>query len=82
MFCVLQIRVDGPPYGGAQYETITVVKDGSPILRDMAFSLDRNYIYVMSERQVGVRTPLIAPRTKHLSLSQRTFKCQQTCVCV
>ncbi|XP_008317315.1 plexin-A2 [Cynoglossus semilaevis] len=47
-----KIRVDGPPYGGAQYETITVVKDGSPILRDMAFSLDRNYIYVMSERQV------------------------------
>uniref|UniRef100_A0AAQ4P8Z9 Plexin-A2 n=1 Tax=Gasterosteus aculeatus aculeatus TaxID=481459 RepID=A0AAQ4P8Z9_GASAC len=26
--------------------------DGSPVLRDMAFSLDRNYLYVMSERQV------------------------------
>uniref|UniRef100_A0A672GQC0 Plexin A2 n=1 Tax=Salarias fasciatus TaxID=181472 RepID=A0A672GQC0_SALFA len=47
-----KIRVDGPPHGGVQYETISVVKDGSPILRDMAFSLDRNYLYVMSERQV------------------------------
>lgn len=55
MFLVLfQIRVDGPPHGGVQYETISVIKDGSPILRDMAFSLDRNYLYVMSERQVGV----------------------------
>nr|XP_040049193.1 plexin-A2 isoform X2 [Gasterosteus aculeatus aculeatus] len=47
-----KIRVDGPPHGGVQYETITVIKDGSPVLRDMAFSLDRNYLYVMSERQV------------------------------
>uniref|UniRef100_A0A8C7I4J0 Plexin A2 n=1 Tax=Oncorhynchus kisutch TaxID=8019 RepID=A0A8C7I4J0_ONCKI len=29
-----------------------VIKDGSPILRDMAFSLDHNYLYVMSEKQV------------------------------
>ncbi|XP_053279961.1 LOW QUALITY PROTEIN: plexin-A2 [Pleuronectes platessa] len=47
-----KIRVDGPPHGGVQYETISVIKDGGPILRDMAFSLDRNYLYVMSERQV------------------------------
>uniref|UniRef100_A0A8D3DEH6 Plexin-A2 n=1 Tax=Scophthalmus maximus TaxID=52904 RepID=A0A8D3DEH6_SCOMX len=47
-----KIRVDGPPHGGVQYETISVIKDGSPVLRDMAFSLDRNYLYVMSERQV------------------------------
>ncbi|KAM7405182.1 hypothetical protein PAMP_012463 [Pampus punctatissimus] len=47
-----KIRVDGPPHGGVQYETISVIKDGSPILRDMAFSLDLNYLYVMSERQV------------------------------
>ncbi|TSS48094.1 Plexin-A2 [Bagarius yarrelli] len=46
-----KIRVDGPPYGGVQYETVSVIKDRSPILRDMAFSLDHNYIYVMSERQ-------------------------------
>ncbi|XP_051961072.1 plexin-A2-like [Xyrauchen texanus] len=46
------IRVDGPPHGGVQYETLPVIKDGSPVLRDMAFSLDNSYIYVMSERQV------------------------------
>uniref|UniRef100_A0AAY4DSD9 Plexin-A2 n=1 Tax=Denticeps clupeoides TaxID=299321 RepID=A0AAY4DSD9_9TELE len=48
-----KIRVDGPPHGAVQYETVAVIKDGSPILRDMAFSLDNNFIYVMSERQVG-----------------------------
>lgn len=48
-----QIRVDGPPHGGVQYETVLVIKDGSSILRDMAFSLDHNYLYVMSEKQVG-----------------------------
>uniref|UniRef100_A0A4W5Q8D6 Plexin A2 n=1 Tax=Hucho hucho TaxID=62062 RepID=A0A4W5Q8D6_9TELE len=47
-----QIRVDGPPHGGVQYETMLVIKDGSSILRDMAFSLDHNYLYVMSEKQV------------------------------
>ncbi|KAL1250219.1 hypothetical protein QQF64_021224, partial [Cirrhinus molitorella] len=48
-----KIRVDGPPQGGVQYETLPVIKDGSPVLRDMAFSLDNSYIYVMSERQDG-----------------------------
>uniref|UniRef100_A0A672N1N8 Plexin-A2 n=3 Tax=Cyprinidae TaxID=7953 RepID=A0A672N1N8_SINGR len=52
-----KIRVDGPPQGGIQYETLPVIKDGSPILRDMAFSLDNSYIYVMSERQV-TRVPI------------------------
>lgn len=52
-----QIRVDGPPHGGVQYETISVIKDGSPVLRDMAFSLDRNYLYVMSDRQVRFKEP-------------------------
>ncbi|KAL1020688.1 hypothetical protein UPYG_G00003370, partial [Umbra pygmaea] len=47
-----KIRVDGPPNGGVQYETVQVITDGSPILRDMAFSLDHTYLYVMSERQV------------------------------
>lgn len=50
--CPLQIRVDGPLEGGVLYETMTVMKDSSPILRDMAFSLDRNSLYVMSENQV------------------------------
>ncbi|KAJ7331745.1 hypothetical protein JRQ81_013925, partial [Phrynocephalus forsythii] len=45
------IRADGPPHGGIQYEMMPIFKDGSPILRDMAFSRDHNYIYVMSERQ-------------------------------
>ncbi|GLD50351.1 plexin-A2 isoform X1 [Lates japonicus] len=62
-----KIRVDGPPYGGVQYETISVIKDGSPILRDMAFSLDRNYLYVMSERQ-GPRWPTSQHHQHHHSL--------------
>lgn len=36
---------------------VTVFKDGSPVLRDMAFSVDHKYLYVMSERQVGCRLP-------------------------
>ncbi|CAB1353620.1 unnamed protein product [Coregonus sp. 'balchen'] len=46
------IRVDGPPEGGVQYETLTVMSEGSPILRDMAFSLDRNSLYITSDNQV------------------------------
>ncbi|NXJ67190.1 PLXA2 protein, partial [Rostratula benghalensis] len=52
-----KIRADGPPHGGIQYETVTVFKDGSPVLRDMAFSIDQKYLYVMSERQV-TRVPV------------------------
>ncbi|XP_018581324.2 plexin-A2-like [Scleropages formosus] len=52
-----KIRVDGPPHGGILYETTVVVKDGEPILRDMAFSLDHSFLYVMSERQVS-RVPV------------------------
>lgn len=50
--CFFQIRADGPPHGGIQYEVVTVFKDGSPVLRDMAFSIDHKFLYVMSERQV------------------------------
>lgn len=53
----LQIRADGPPHGGVQYEMVSVFKDGSPILRDMAFSINQLYLYVMSERQV-TRVPV------------------------
>uniref|UniRef100_A0A8C9U069 Plexin A2 n=1 Tax=Scleropages formosus TaxID=113540 RepID=A0A8C9U069_SCLFO len=42
-----KIRVDGPPHGGILYETTVVVKDGEPILRDMAFSLDHSFLYVI-----------------------------------
>ncbi|XP_062451143.1 plexin-A2 isoform X1 [Rhea pennata] len=52
-----KIRADGPPHGGIQYEMVTVFKDGSPILRDMAFSIEQKYLYVMSERQVS-RVPV------------------------
>ncbi|NWR45876.1 PLXA2 protein, partial [Regulus satrapa] len=52
-----KIRADGPPQGGIQYEVVTVFKDGSPLLRDMAFSTDHKYLYVMSERQVS-RVPV------------------------
>ncbi|RXN17719.1 plexin-A4 isoform X1 [Labeo rohita] len=47
---ILKIRVDGPTYGALQYETIQVVDNG-PILRDMAFSSDQHFLYVMSESQ-------------------------------
>uniref|UniRef100_A0A8D1V3G5 Plexin-A2 n=1 Tax=Sus scrofa TaxID=9823 RepID=A0A8D1V3G5_PIG len=52
-----QIRADGPPHGGVQYEVVSVLKDGSPILRDMAFSIDQRYLYIMSERQI-TRVPV------------------------
>ncbi|KAI7791861.1 putative plexin-A4 [Triplophysa rosa] len=45
------IRVDGPSRGALQYETIQVVDNG-PILRDMAFSADQHFLYVMSESQL------------------------------
>ncbi|XP_004415597.1 PREDICTED: plexin-A2 [Odobenus rosmarus divergens] len=52
-----KIRADGPPHGGVQYEMVSVLKDGSPILRDMAFSIDERYLYIMSERQIA-RVPV------------------------
>lgn len=57
-----QIRADGPPHGGVQYETMSVLKDGSPVLRDMAFSIDQRYLYVMSERQVRARASPSVPK--------------------
>lgn len=51
VFCLfLQIRVDGSSLA-LQYETVQAVDNG-PILRDMAFSSDYHYLYVMSETQV------------------------------
>lgn len=52
VLCVslLQIRVDGSSLA-LQYETVQAVDNG-PILRDMAFSSDFHYLYVMSETQV------------------------------
>lgn len=45
-----QIRVDGSSRA-LPYETVQAVENG-PILRDMAFSSDHHYLYVMSEMQV------------------------------
>lgn len=70
MFVFPQIRVDGPPHGGVQYETMSVIKDGSPVLRDMAFSLDRHYLYVMSERQVGYKRRLRLIVKKNVNASR------------
>uniref|UniRef100_A0A671QHH1 Plexin A3 n=1 Tax=Sinocyclocheilus anshuiensis TaxID=1608454 RepID=A0A671QHH1_9TELE len=50
-----KIRVDGipPPSENALlYETVPVV-EGSPILRDMVFSPDYQYIYLLSDKQVS-----------------------------
>uniref|UniRef100_A0A674PF06 Plexin-A3 n=1 Tax=Takifugu rubripes TaxID=31033 RepID=A0A674PF06_TAKRU len=50
-----KIRVDGipsPSQNALLYETVTVV-DGKPILRDMVFSPDHQYIYLLSDRQVS-----------------------------
>nr|XP_014347985.1 PREDICTED: plexin-A2 isoform X2 [Latimeria chalumnae] len=54
---IKKIRVDGPPHGGIQYETLLVIKEGNPVLHDMAFSVDSRYLYIMSDRQV-LRLPV------------------------
>lgn len=59
-----KIRADGPPHGGVQYEMVSVLKDGSPILRDMAFSIDQRYLYIMSERQVSASTYPSLPKPR------------------
>ncbi|XP_039617291.1 plexin-A4 [Polypterus senegalus] len=51
-----KIRVDGPSHGTLQYETIQAV-ESSPILRDMAFSADHKYLYLMSQKQL-TRVPV------------------------
>ncbi|XP_044534948.1 plexin-A4 [Gracilinanus agilis] len=51
-----KIRVDGPRGNAQQYETVQVVDPG-PVLRDMAFSMDHEHLYIMSERQL-TRVPV------------------------
>lgn len=46
-----QIRVDGTTKNTLEYEIVQVVDTG-PILRDMAFSMDHEHLYIMSEKQV------------------------------
>ncbi|XP_059805912.1 plexin-A2-like isoform X2 [Hypanus sabinus] len=52
-----KVRVDGPFQGDSHYETVQVMADGSAILRDMGFSTDLQYLYIMSERQLS-RVPV------------------------
>uniref|UniRef100_A0AAR2LBR8 Sema domain-containing protein n=1 Tax=Pygocentrus nattereri TaxID=42514 RepID=A0AAR2LBR8_PYGNA len=50
-----KIRVDGippPAQNALLYETVTVA-EGNPILRDMVFSPDYQYIYLLSDKQVS-----------------------------
>lgn len=67
-----QIRVDGSSRA-QQYETVQAVENG-PILRDMAFSSDHHYLYVMSETQVRpahsqTHTDTLSPYHNHWHLS-------------
>ncbi|XP_058873044.1 LOW QUALITY PROTEIN: plexin A3-like [Acipenser ruthenus] len=54
-----KIRVDGippPSQNALLYETVPVA-EGSPILRDMVFSPDYRFIYLLSDKQV-IRVPV------------------------
>uniref|UniRef100_A0A803V6X9 Plexin A4 n=1 Tax=Ficedula albicollis TaxID=59894 RepID=A0A803V6X9_FICAL len=44
-----KIRVDGTSKNTQEYEIVQVVDTG-PILRDMAFSMDHEHLYIMSEK--------------------------------
>lgn len=50
--------MDGTTKNTLEYEIVQVVDTG-PVLRDMAFSVDHEHLYIMSEKQV--RNP-IRPR--------------------
>ncbi|XP_060101991.1 plexin-A4 [Heteronotia binoei] len=51
-----KIRVDGPIKGALQYEVVQVA-DSGPILRDMAFSVDHEHLYIMTKKQL-TRVPV------------------------
>lgn len=50
-----KVCVDGPDQGWRPYETVPVMDDS--VLRDMGFSTDHRYLYLMSQRQL-VRVPV------------------------
>lgn len=43
--------MDGTTKNTLEYEIVQVVDTG-PVLRDMAFSVDHEHLYIMSEKQV------------------------------
>lgn len=54
-----QILVDLANPGGRPalaYESV-MAQEGSPILRDLVLSPDRQYLYAMTEKQVGAALP-------------------------
>ncbi|XP_035769246.1 plexin A3 [Neolamprologus brichardi] len=70
-----KIRVDGipPPAENALlYETVTVV-EGKPILRDMVFSPDHQYIYLLSDRQVNTPAELLHDQSEKRSRDSSPF---------
>lgn len=75
--CSFQIRVDGipPPAENALlYETVTVV-EGKPILRDMVFSPDHQYIYLLSDRQVNTPAEPLHDQSEKRSRDSSPFVC-------
>jgi len=51
LFSLLQILVNSITQPALLYENV-VVSDGSPILRDMLFSPDHQYLYALTNKQV------------------------------
>ncbi|GAA6090742.1 plexin A3 [Tachysurus ichikawai] len=69
----MEIRVDGvspPSQNVLLYETVTVV-EGSPILRDMVFSPDYQYTYLLSDKQILAATPSRAEIAFIVRVSER-----------
>uniref|UniRef100_A0A803V296 Plexin-A4 n=1 Tax=Ficedula albicollis TaxID=59894 RepID=A0A803V296_FICAL len=62
-----KIRVDGTSKNTQEYEIVQVVDTG-PILRDMAFSMDHEHLYIMSEKQL-TRVP-VESCSQHETCSQ------------
>uniref|UniRef100_A0A4W6C4U6 Plexin A1 n=1 Tax=Lates calcarifer TaxID=8187 RepID=A0A4W6C4U6_LATCA len=48
----------GPNRPAVLYEKVTVSEGGSPLLRDMLFSPDQQYIYTLTDRQVSSLVPV------------------------
>lgn len=49
---LLQILVNSISQPAVLYENV-VVSNGSPILRDLLFSPDHQYLYALTDKQVG-----------------------------
>lgn len=50
-----QILVNSSNRPAVIYEKVTVSEEGSPLLRDMLFSPDQQYIYTLTDKQVSSR---------------------------